>query len=255
MQLSSSDRFLGRVDHYAKHRPSYPAAAIDLLAARCGLKPGARVIDLGSGTGILAKLVLERGAQVHGIEPNAEMRRYSDEALGGADFHTQDGTAENTRLPDAHFDLLVAGQSFHWFDPERTRIEALRILKPGAWAALLWNERPRDANAFLDEYEALLRRYAPEYEAVTRRRAEAGGIGRFFGREPETATFANQQVFDFEGLAGRVQSSSYAPMPDRPEHEPLMAGLREIFDRHQQDGKLAFPYRTLVYFAQPDSGR
>jgi SAM-dependent methyltransferase len=180
MPLSSSDRFLGRVDHYAKHRPSYPTAAIDLLASRCGLKAGARVIDLGSGTG---------------------MRRYSDEALGGGNFQSQDGTAENTRMPDAHFDLLVAGQSFHWFDPERTRIEALRILKPGAWAALLWNERPPGANAFLDEYEALLRRYAPEYDAVVKRRAEVGGIRRFFGREPQTATFANQQVFDFEGLA------------------------------------------------------
>jgi SAM-dependent methyltransferase len=255
MPLSSSDRFLGRVDHYAKHRPSYPAAAIDLLAARCGLKAGARVIDLGSGTGILAKLILERGAHVCGIEPNAEMRRYSDEALGGGDFQSQDGTAENTRMPDAHFDLLVAGQSFHWFDPERTRIEALRVLKPGAWAALLWNERPPGANAFLDEYEALLRRYAPEYDAVAKRRAEVGGIRRFFGREPQTATFANQQVFDFEGLAGRVQSSSYAPMSDRPEYAPLMAALQEVFDRHQQEGRVAFPYRTLVYFAQPGSSR
>ena len=251
MPLSSSDRFLGRVDHYAKHRPSYPAAAIDLLAARCGLKAGARVIDLGSGTGILAKLILERGAHVCGIEPNAQMRRYSDEALGGGAFQSQDGTAENTRMPDAHFDLLVAGQSFHWFDPERTRLEALRVLKPGAWAALLWNERPQGAIAFLDEYEGLLRRYAPEYDAVSKLRAEEGGIRRFFGHEPQVASFANEQVFDFEGLAGRVQSSSYAPMPDRPEYEPLMAGLREVFDCHQQGGKVVFPYRTLVYFAQP----
>jgi SAM-dependent methyltransferase len=252
MPLSSSDRFLGRVDHYARHRPSYPAAAIDLLAARCGLRAGASVIDLGSGTGILSRLLLERGARVYGIEPNVEMRRYSDEALGGGEFHSQEGTAEDTRMPDAFFDLLVAAQSFHWFHPERTRTEALRILKPGAWAALLWNERPQGAVAFLDEYEALLRRYAPEYDAVSKLRAEEGGIRRFFGHEPQVASFPHQQVFDFEGLAGRVLSSSYAPMPDRPEHEPLMRGLREVFDRYQEDGKLAFPYRTLVFFGQPD---
>jgi SAM-dependent methyltransferase len=252
MTLNSSDRFLGRVDSYAKHRPSYPAAAIDLLAARCGLKPRANVIDLGSGTGILSRLLLERGAQVYGIEPNVEMRRYCAEALAGRDFHSQEGTAENTRMPDAFFDLLVAGQSFHWFKPEPARTEALRILKPGAWAALLWNERPQGRNAFLDDYEALLRRYAPEYEAVARLRAEEDGIRRFFGQEPESASFANQQLFDFEGLAGRVQSSSYAPMPDRPEFEPLMAGLRQVFDRYQQEGRVAFPYRTLVYFAQPN---
>jgi len=252
MPLSSSDRFLGRVENYAKHRPSYPASAIDFLAQRCGLRPGAQVVDLGAGTGILSRLLIERGARVFGIEPNAEMRRYADEALGGTDFHSQDGTAENTRLAAASIDLMVAGQAFHWFHPERTRSEALRILKPGAWAALLWNERPKGATPFLDEYEAVLRRYAPEYDAVARLRAEEGGIHRFFGHAPELAVFPNQQIFDFEGLAGRVESSSYAPPSDRPEHEPLMTGLRQVFARHQQQGKVVFPYRTLVYFGQPD---
>lgn len=251
MPLSSSDRFLGRVETYAKYRPSYPAAAIDLLAQRCGLKRGADVVDLGSGTGILSRLLLERGARVFGIEPNVEMRHYCDEALGAGEFHCQAGTAESTGMPDKLFHLLVAGQSFHWFDPQRTRIEALRILKPGAWAALLWNERSRGVVPFLEEYEALLRRYAPEYDAVARLRAQEDGIRRFFGHAPELATFPNQQVLDFQGLAGRVMSSSYAPTRDRPQHEPLMMGLRESFDRHQQDGKVVFPYRTLVYFGQP----
>jgi len=83
MPLSSSDRFLGRVESYAKYRPSYPAAAIDLLEARCGLKPGTAAVDFGSGTGILAALLLKRGARVFGIEPNREMRAYADLMLGG----------------------------------------------------------------------------------------------------------------------------------------------------------------------------
>lgn len=250
MPLSSSDRFLGRVETYAKFRPSYPAAAIDLLEARCGLRPGADAVDLGSGTGILSALLLKRGARVFGIEPNKEMRYYSDLALSG-EFYSESGTAENTHMPDRFFDLLVAGQAFHWFDPQKTRMEALRILKPGAWAALLWNERPKGLVPFLEDYEALLRRYAPEYDAVARLRAQEDGIRQFFGHAPERATFCNQQLLDFEGLAGRVASSSYAPMPDRPEHEPLMAGLREVFDLHQRDGKVVFPYQTLVYFGQP----
>ena len=250
MVLSSSDRFLGRVEAYAKYRPSYPSAAIDLLEARCGLKPGADAVDLGSGTGILSALLLQRGARVFAIEPNREMRCFSDLALSG-EFHTESGTAENTHMPDGFFDLLVAGQSFHWFDPQKTRAEALRILKPGAWAALIWNERPKGAVPFLEDYEALLRRYAPEYDTISRMRAQEDGIRQFFGQAPELATFANEQVFDFDGLVGRVMSSSYAPMADRPEHAPLMAGLREVFDRHQQEGKVLFPYRTLVYFGQP----
>jgi SAM-dependent methyltransferase len=251
MALSSSDRFLGRVEAYARYRPGYPAAAIDLLEARCGLRPGVHAVDLGSGTGILSALLLQRGARVWGVEPNREMRSYAELMLGG-DFHSASGTAESTEAPDGLFDLLAAGQSFHWFDPQRTRREALRILKPGAWAALLWNERPKGLVPFLEDYEALLRRYAPEYDAVARLRAQEDGIRQFFGYPPELAIFANQQVFDFEGLAGRVMSASYAPMRDRPEHEPLMAGLEEVFDRHQRDGKVVFPYQTLVYFGQPD---
>lgn len=250
MPLSSSDRFLGRVEAYAKYRPGYPAAAIDLLEARCGLGPGATAVDLGAGTGILSALLLQRGARVIGIEPNPQMRRYSVSALG-AGFHCESGTAENTLLPDACADLMVAGQSFHWFDPQRTRLEALRFLKPGGWAALLWNERPKGLIPFLEDYEALLRRHAPEYDTVSRMRAQECGINQFFGRRPEHATFANEQVLDFDGLAGRVMSSSYAPLPGRPEHEPLMAGLREVFDGHQHEGQVVFPYRTLVYFGQP----
>ena len=250
MPLSSSDRFLGRVEAYAKYRPSYPPAAMDLLEARCGLKPGINAVDLGSGTGILSALLLKRGARVFGIEPNREMRTYSLLALSG-EFYTESGTADNTYMPDRYFHLLVAGQAFHWFDPQKTRVEALRILKPGAWAALLWNERPKGVVPFLDDFEGLLRRYASEYEEVARLRAQEDGMHRFFGHAPELATFSNEQVFDFEGLTGRLMSASYAPMPDRPEHEPLMAGLREVFDRHQREGKVVFPYQTLVYFGQP----
>jgi SAM-dependent methyltransferase len=251
MPLSSSDRFLGRAEAYAKYRPSYPAAAIDLLEARCGLRRGATAVDLGSGTGILSALLLQRGARVFGIEPNSEMRSYAELMLRG-EFHTGSGTAEDTHMPDGFFDLLVCGQAFHWFDPQKTRAEALRILKPGAWAALLWNERPKGTVPFLEEYEALLRRYAPEYDAVAQLRAQEGGIAAFFGHPPQLATFPNEQVLDFPGLAGRVMSASYAPTPEQPEHQPLMAGLREVFDRHQRQGRIIFPYQTLVFFGQPD---
>jgi ubiquinone/menaquinone biosynthesis C-methylase UbiE len=247
-----SERFSTRAGNYARYRPSYPQAAIDLLAARCGLSVGAAVADLGSGTGILTELLLERGARVYAVEPNDAMRAAAETRLGGRiGFSSVVGSAEATTLPSASVDLLVAGQAFHWFDTQRARREALRVLRDAGWGALLWNERPQGTHPFLDEYDALLRRYAPEYEQIVASRADETSMRAFFGGHMELATFANEQILDFAGLKGRLMSSSYAPEPGQPQHEPLMTALRELHRRHAREGRVVFPYRTLVYFAQP----
>jgi SAM-dependent methyltransferase len=246
-----TERFTTRVEHYVRNRPGYPSEAIELLRERCGLGPGAAVADLGSGTGILTALLLKTGAEVAAVEPNAAMRAAAEAALAHyPHFRSVNGSAEATTLAPESIDLLVAGQAFHWFDVERARVEALRILRSAGWAALLWNERPAEATAFLADYEALLLRHAPDYARITASHADPDSMRRFLGEAMEAATFPNQQVVDFAGLKGRLMSSSYAPEPGHPEHEPMIAGLREIFYRHQHDGRIVFPYRTLVFMAQ-----
>jgi SAM-dependent methyltransferase len=250
---SSTERFSTRVENYIKYRPSYPAAVLELLSARCGLAATSTVADVGSGTGILTELLLETGAEVFAVEPNKEMREAAERLLSDyGRFRSVNGTAEATTLPDAGVDLITASQAFHWFDVPRSRRELARILRPRGWVALIWNERPLDAGAFLDEYDSLLRRHAAEYDRVTNMRADEGKMREFFGKRPETAVFANRQTFDFAGLEGRLMSSSYAPEPGHPEHEPMIAGLRDLFERHNRGGKVLFPYRTLVYFGQLD---
>src|SRR5207244_13391706 len=97
-----TERFTGRVDNYARYRPSYPAAAIDLLEASCGLSPAAVVADVGSGTGILTELLLARGARVLAVEPNRGMRDAAEARLGGqARFVSVHGTAEAGSVPTA----------------------------------------------------------------------------------------------------------------------------------------------------------
>jgi SAM-dependent methyltransferase len=251
--LSSTERFSTRVEDYIKYRPSYPSALLELLAARCGLGETTTVADIGSGTGILTELLLETGARVFAVEPNKEMRAAAERLLGDyGRFRSVSGTAEATTLPQASVDLITASQAFHWFDIPKARREFARVLVPQGWVALIWNERPPDAGAFHDEYDQLLRRHAAEYDRVTRMRADEGKIREFFGRRPHSAVFANQQVFDFAGLQGRLMSSSYAPEPGHPEHEPMIAGLRELFERHNRGGKVVFPYRTLMYFDRLD---
>jgi ubiquinone/menaquinone biosynthesis C-methylase UbiE len=247
-----TERFSSRVADYVRYRPSYPAAAMELLRARCGLAPGAVVADIGSGTGILSALLLEAGAEVIGVEPNDGMRAAAEAQLSGqARFRSVKGSAEATTLGAASVDLLVAGQAFHWFDVQQARSEALRILRPGAWGALLWNERPQEPTAFLAEYEALLMRYAAEYATIAASRANLADMRRFLGERMESASYPNQQVFDFDGLKGRLMSSSYAPEPGEPQHEPMMRALAEVFRRHQHQGRVVFPYNTRVYFGQP----
>jgi len=249
--MRPSERFSSRVENYSRYRPDYPQAAIELLAARCGLSTAALVADIGSGTGILTRELLATGARVIGVEPNDGMRAAAEAQLGAeARFVSVAATAEATTLAPDSVDLWVAGQAFHWFDVPKTRLEALRVLRHGGFGALLWNERPHEAGAFLADYEALLERYAPEYATITASRADEASMRQFFGGAMELATFPNQQLFDFEGLKGRLMSSSYAPEPADPGHDPLMAGLEAVFHRHQRDGRIVFPYRTLVYFAQ-----
>jgi SAM-dependent methyltransferase len=248
----ATERFSNRVEDYARYRPGYPPAAIRLLEERCGLSPQAVVADVGSGTGILTELLLRTGAQVFAVEPNDPMRAAAEAALHDFPrFVSVRGSAEDTALEAASVDLLVAGQAFHWFDVARARAEALRVVRPGGWGALLWNERPPQATPFLADYEALLHEHAPEYARITASRADEAHMRAFLGGGMQVATFPNQQILDFEGLKGRLMSSSYAPEPGQPQHEPMIAGLRTVFTRHAaQDGRVVFPYRTLVYYGQ-----
>ncbi|HVN46720.1 MAG TPA: class I SAM-dependent methyltransferase [Steroidobacteraceae bacterium] len=246
-----TERFSALVDHYRRSRPGYPSAAIDLLAARCGLDDAAIVADVGSGTGILSAQLLGRAGQVIAVEPNDAMRQAAEEQLGHIPgFRSVAAAAEATTLPSESVDLWVAAQAFHWFDAARARREALRILRRGRFAALLWNERPPELPDFLREYEALLRRHAAEYASIVARRVDEESMQSFLGGAMQVARFPNRQRLDYAGLEGRLLSSSYAPAPGHPERAPMLAGLRDLFERHQKDGVIVFPYETRVYFAQ-----
>ena len=88
---------------------------------------------------------------------------------------------------------MIAGQAFHWFDPERAAAEARRVLVPGGWAALIWNDRPATGTPFLEGYEALLKAYGIDYERISHRHVDDGSIGRFFAPErPRVAYFDNR---------------------------------------------------------------
>lgn len=242
-------RFSNRVANYVRYRPGYPDAVIAQLQAKTGIAPGAAIADVGSGTGISAELFLRHGYEVHAVEPNREMREAAEHWLGDKPgFHSIPGTAQATLLPDASVELVVAAQAFHWFAGPETRKEFSRILKPGGWVALIWNERLLDATPFLKGYEELLIKHATDYGQVRHENTGPEVLRSFFvNGEYETLVSPNEQKFDYEGLEGRLLSSSYAPAEGQPGHEAMIADLRQLFDTTAVHGKVSFLYETRVH--------
>ena len=247
--MDSTTRFSDRVDDYVRWRPGYPRGVVDALEAAGALRPASVVVDLGSGTGLLSRVFLETGHAVIGVEPNGPMRAAGDRELTDFPrFSSRDGTAEATGLEDRCADLVSAGQAFHWFDPERTRVEARRILRPGGVAALVWNDRD-GTSPFLSGYEALLRTL-PAYAAV-RRPDDDGARTRAWFASCRTVELEHRQRLPWIGLRGRFLSASYAPKEDDPSFPQVEAHLRRLFEAHARDGLVEVPYVTRVYFGAP----
>jgi SAM-dependent methyltransferase len=234
-----------------RYRPGYPGEVLDLLKKKCSLTTDSVIADIASGTGIFTRVLLDNGNRVFGVEPNAEMRRAGEEFLrSDPGFTSVAGTAEATTLPDHAVNIVTAAQAAHWFDREKARREFIRILKPGGWCVLLWNERRTDSTPFLREYEQLLLTYGTDYQEIRHERTTAE-IADFFSPSPfESSALETRQEVDYGGLEGRLLSSSYTPTAEDASYKPMLQELRRIFDAHQVNGQVSLDYNTLVYYGQ-----
>jgi SAM-dependent methyltransferase len=248
---NATSRFSDRVENYVRYRPGYPPEVMQTLQAECGLAPGHAVADIASGTGIWTRMLLGNGNPVFGVEPNSEMRGAGERLLSEfPKFTSIAGTAEATTLTDQSVDFVTAAQAAHWFDRVRARREFVRILKPGGWLVLLWNERVTDSTKFLRDYEQLLLTYGTDYQDI-RHEHTTDAVNEFFDPAPfRKRVFDLRQEFDYAGIEGRLLSSSYAPGLEHPQHAPMLKALRRIFDDCAVDGRAAFDYKTRLYFGQ-----
>ena len=246
--MNTVERFSNRVENYVKYRPDYPREIIGYLADEIGLAADWIIADIGCGTGISSRMFLENGNSVIGVEPNDTMRRAAVDCLADfSEFTAIDGTSDATNLPDASVDLIVAAQAFHWFDAAATKSEFQRIAKPGGYAVLMWNERSLDATPFLVEYEEFLKKYSTDYESVRHDRLDEKVLADFFAGPIKKQTFENFQLFDFDGIKGRVLSASYMPSEADDAYTAMIDELQTIFAKHAQNGIIKVFYDTNLY--------
>ncbi len=244
-----TERFTGHAAAYAAARPSCPQAIVTDLQQFLQLPDVAQVADLGSGTGLSSEIFLRAGWTVMGVEPNAAMRAAAEKHLAAyARFRSVNGTAENATLPDHSVDLVVAAQAAHWFDATRARVQALRILRKPAWAALIWNERVSEGSIFAQGYEQLLRDFGTDYTQVRSRHADRALIQTFFGDAPlHERSYAHALMLDQAALRTLVASASYMPQPGAPHYEAMIDRLQQLFDRTQAQGRVRVDYVAWVF--------
>lgn len=248
--MQPTERFSNRADRYARYRPGYPEAVVEILAVEAGLPAGGTIVDIGAGTGISSELFLRHGYAVTAVEPNSAMRAKAEEWLGAnPHFHAVAGTAEETGLPSQSADCVLCAQAFHWFRAEEAKREFRRLLKPGGVVAVMWNLRNSEASPFMAGLEALLMRYCPDYaDRVHQETRQAVAGVTALGDAVKARELPWVDLLDHETLLGRLLSASYVPLEGHPNHAPLLADLNALFTEHARDGRIDMVYDTKLYW-------
>ncbi|GHF69819.1 SAM-dependent methyltransferase [Amycolatopsis bartoniae] len=249
-----AQKFDGLSGDYDRFRPRYPEALLRRLAAMVPRKDEPQVADIGAGTGIaLEGLVplLGEHCRYTAVDVSADMvaagrRKFPavEWLVGGAEEFLESATG---------VDLVVAAQSFQWLDRPRVLRAATACLAPGGVFAVIQNNRDYRASAFLDSYESLLEELSPGYSRHYRDFDFATELRQAF--EPVGGTTATDtadwtmtmRAEDFEGMA---KSSTQVQRGLAAHGDELLARLRELCEKHAEDGRLSIPYHTELFTAR-----
>ncbi|MEW6185963.1 MAG: class I SAM-dependent methyltransferase [Thermodesulfobacteriota bacterium] len=244
--------FSGKADDYNASRPDYPASLFDALRNTCNLSSGSFVADIGAGTGLLTKGLLQQGFRVVAVEPNASMRKVCDRLLHRfPGYRSVDGSAEKLPIEASSVDLITAGQAFHWFEIDKARLEFNRVLRPNGQVALIWNDRVFEdpLHRALDE---LFAQFGGTKRAALAAHEKRGDVPKFFGTTiPIEFTWPHEQSLNQAGLESLVFSRSYMPERDSSPGREISHRLERIYKDQARAGLVAVRYTTMVKIGRP----
>lgn len=233
---------------YDDARPPWPVTVEDFLRS---IAPRGRwqiAVDLAAGTGLLTERVAAVSAAVIAVEPSAAMRAVLASRVPAAQAIA--GSAEAMPVPDRSADLVVAGNAFHWFDPDVAAAEIERVLRPDGVVAIFWNlaEWPE----WYGELSSLLADYRnPESDAASERVASGGwrrGLRRRFGSLTTTAISTHEHVWSHEAFTAVIGSASYMAALQTPRRDEALAIVRGFLEDKPQP--LRVPHRVEATWAQ-----
>jgi ubiquinone/menaquinone biosynthesis C-methylase UbiE len=202
-----------RAIDYGRHRAGFPDEFFDRLTTSGIIRAGMRALDLGTGTGTIARGLALRGCEVIGLDRSAPLMEQAAELDRGAGVVVKyvNAAAEETGLHAADFDLVTAGQCWHWFDRPRAAAESRRVLKPGGRLVIAhfdWIPLPGN---IAEATEKLIEKHNPKWKF-------GGGLGihpqwprdiAVAGfKDIETLSFDLDAIYTHEAWRGRIRASA-----------------------------------------------
>ena len=263
MSNSAIDKTFGREAYgldpagYHAARPAYPDWVYEVLCERCGLRPNAPTFEIGAGTGIATRRLLELGANpLIAIEPDNRLADFLFQTNQVPALTVIRSSFEDAVLPAAGFDLGFSATAFHWLDEEIALMKVAELLRPGGWWAAVWNVfgDPGRPDPFHEATKLLL----------------AGPMGPSgddrnipFALDKAARLAALEQTNVFENIEYRASEWSLVLDPDRvvnlyatysninirPDRETVLAELGRIA-RDEFHGRVTRNMTTSLYIAR-----
>ncbi|GAA4671177.1 class I SAM-dependent methyltransferase [Nocardioides nanhaiensis] len=231
--------FGGVAEAYDRGRPGYPAEAVAWLLGNPAADQQLTVLELGAGTGKLTEQLVAAGHEVHATDPDEQMLAVLRRRL--PDVMTAVGTAEEIPAPDSSIDVVVAGQSWHWFDHTRAVDEVRRVLKPRGRYSMVWNTRDERV-----PWVRKLGRLIGTQEQGTDPSEVLDASLKFI--IVEHTTFSQWQRVDRRSILDLVASRSNVAVLPEHEREQKLAEVLELYDSYGRgmDG-MQLPYDVHCY--------